>query len=400
MAASWRNWSGLVACEPERIAVPRDEAELAGLVASSNGPVRVAGSGHSFTAVCATDGILLSLEQMTGVLETDAEAGTAIMWAGTRIADTGAPLLEAGLALENMGDIDRQALAGAVSTGTHGTGPTLGNFATQVVGLRLVLADGTLLDCSETQEPEIFQAARLSLGGCGVLARITLRVLPAYKLHERTWPEPFESALEQMPALIAGNRHFEFFWSPAVDACAMKTLNPTDEPIGEIAPPIPATGRMVRYLGPEYVDWSYRVLPSERKLLFNEMEFSVPAENGPDCVHEIRQLMQTRYPEIIWPIEYRTVRADEIWLSPHSGRPSVTISIHQAAELPHQPFFADAEAIFRNHRGRPHWGKLHSHTARELRDLYPQFDRFRAVREQIDPAGRFLNDHLRSLFLD
>jgi hypothetical protein len=233
-----------------------------------------------------------------------------------------------------------------------------------------------------------------------VLSRITLRVLPAYKLHERTWPEPFESALEQLPTLIADNRHFEFFWSPAVDACAMKTLNPTDEPIGEIAPPIPANGRMVRYLGPEYVDWSYRVLPSERTLLFNEMEFSVPAANGPDCVREIRQLMQSRYPEIIWPIEYRTVRADEIPLSPHAGRPSVTISIHQAAELPHQPFFADAEAIFRNHRGRPHWGKLHSHTARQLRELYPQFDRFRAVRERLDPAGRFLNDHLRTLFLD
>jgi FAD/FMN-containing dehydrogenase len=398
--AAWRNWSGLVTCAPERIAAPRDEAALAEVVAGSAGPIRVAGSGHSFTAVCATDGILLSLEQLTGVLETDAEAGTATIWAGTRIADTGAPLLDAGLALENMGDIDRQALAGAVSTGTHGTGPTLGNFATQVVGLRLVLADGTLLDCSETQEPEIFQSARLSLGACGVLSRITLRVLPAYKLRERTWPESFESALEQLPALIAGNRHFEFFWSPAVDACAMKTLNPTDEPIGEIAPPIPATGRMVRYLGPEYVDWSYRVLPSERTLLFNEMEFSVPAEHGPDCVREIRHLMQTRYPEISWPIEYRTVRADEIPLSPHSGRPSVTISIHQAAELPHQPFFADVEAIFRNHRGRPHWGKLHSHTARQLRDLYPQCDRFRGVREQIDPSGRFLNDHLRTLFLD
>src|SRR3954470_15456399 len=344
MATTWQNWSGGVRCEPERIEIPGDEAALATIVGGGSGPVRVAGSGHSFTPVCATDGTLLSLEVMTGLVEADAQAGTATIWAGTRIADTGAPLLAAGLALENMGDIDRQALAGAVSTGTHGTGPTLGNFGTQVVGLRLVLADGTLLDCSPTHEPEIFAAARVSLGAFGVLSRITLRVLPAYKLHERTWPSPFDAALEEMPALIAGNRHFEFFWSPAVDVCAMKTLNPTDEPVGEIAPPIAAEGRMVRYLGPEYVDWSYRVLPSERTLLFNEMEFAVPAENGPDCVREIRTLMQTRHPEVIWSVEYRTLRADDIPLSPAYGRPTVTISIHQAAELSYQAFFDDAEA--------------------------------------------------------
>ncbi len=180
----------------------------------------------------------------------------------------------------------------------------------------------------------------------------------------------------------------------------MKTLDPTDEPVGVIAPPVPATGRMVRYLGPEYVDWSHRVFPSERTLLFNEMEFAVPEAAGPDCLREIRALMQTRYPDVIWPIEYRTVREDDVPLSPASGRATVTISIHQAAELSHQAFFRDAEAIFRNHRGRPHWGKLHSHTARALRDLYPRFDAFRAVRERLDPRGRFLNEHLRALLLD
>ena len=400
MAATWQNWSGGVRCSLERIATPTSEAALVEIVAGDSGPVRVAGSGHSFTPVCVTDGTLISLEAMTGLVETGTQASTATLWAGTRIADTGEPLLAAGFGLENMGDIDRQALAGAVSTGTHGTGPTLGNFGTQVAALRLVLADGSLLDCSPTQEPEIFAVARVAVGALGVLSRITLRVLPAYKLHERTWPEPFESALEQMPTLIAENRHFELFWSPAVDACAMKTLNPTDLPIGEIAPPKPATGRMVRYLGPEYVDWSHRVLPSERTLLFNEMEFAVPAENGPDCVREIRALMQTRYPDVIWPIEYRTVRADDIALSPAYGRATVTISIHQAAELAYAAFFADAEAIFRNHHGRPHWGKLHSRTARDLHALYPEFDRFRAVRERLDPQGRFLNDHLRRLFLD
>lgn len=400
MAETWRNWSGSVRCSPTQIAVPRDETTLAAVVAAGSGTVRVAGSGHSFTPLCATDGTLISLEALTGLIETDAQAGTATVWAGTRIADLGEPLLAAGFGMANMGDIDRQALAGAVSTGTHGTGRTLGSICSQVAGLRLVLADGSLLDCSPTQEPEVFTAARVAIGALGVLARITLRVLPAYKLHERTWPLRFEACVEQMTDLIASNRHVEFFWSPRDDACAMKTLNPTDAPVGVIAPPQPAEGRMVRYLGPEYVDWSHRVFPSERTLLFNEMEFAVPEVAGPACLREIRRLMQTRYPDVIWPIEYRTVRADDIPLSPAYGRATVTISIHQAAELPHEPFFRDAEAIFRSHAGRPHWGKLHSHTARELQALYPEFDAFRAVRERLDPHGRFLNDHLRTLLLD
>jgi FAD/FMN-containing dehydrogenase len=403
MTETWQNWSGGVRCSPARIERPADEAALAAIVAESAGPVRVAGSGHSFTPVCATDGTLLSLEDMTGLISTgslDGGANTATVWAGTRIVDLGQPLLDAGFGMANMGDIDRQALAGAVSTGTHGSGRTLGSISSQVAGLRLVLADGSLLDCSPTQEPEVFSAARVSIGALGVLSRIMLRVLPAYKLHERTWPAPFDACLEQMPDLIDENRHFEFFWSPRDDACAMKTLNPTDEPVGEIAPAVPAEGRMVRYLGPEYVDWSHRVFPSERTLLFNEMEFAVPKEVGPACVREIRRLMQTRYPEIIWPIEYRTVRADDIPLSPAFGRATVTISIHQAAELSYEAFFRDAETIFRSHNGRPHWGKLHSHTARDLRALYPQFDAFRAVRERLDPRGRFLNDHLRRLLLD
>ena len=400
MVETWRNWSGSVRSAPEQIVAPGDEAALSALLASNTGPVRVTGAGHSFTALCETAGTLLSLDGLRGIIETDAQAGTATIWAGTRLHDLGEPLHAAGFSLENMGDIDRQVLAGAVSTGTHGTGRTLGSFSTQVVGLRLVLASGDLLDCSATQEPAFFEAARLSLGALGVLSRITLRVLPAYRLHERTWPVPFEVCIDQMAARIAENRHFEFFWSPAVDACAMKTLNPTDRPVGVIAPPIPAQGRMVRYLGPEYVDWSHRVFPSERSLLFNEMEFAVPEAAGPDCLREVRALMQSRYPDVIWPIEYRTVRADDVPLSPAYGRPTVTISIHQAAELPHQPFFRDAEAVFRNHHGRPHWGKLHTHTARDLRILYPRFAAFQAIRERLDPTGRFLNDHVRALLLE
>jgi FAD/FMN-containing dehydrogenase len=393
----WQNWSGGVICAPVRIVSPSTEAELVTILTATDGPVRVMGSGHSFTPLCATDGTLISLEGLTGVVATDPAAGTATIWAGTRLSDLGEPLLAAGLGLVTMGDIDRQTVAGAISTGTHGTGRTLGSLSTQVVGLRLVLANGGVLECSEHREPEVFSAARVSMGSFGVISQVTLRVLPAYHLHQRTWPAAFGDCLEQLPSRVDATRHFEFFWSPTDDACAMKALNPTDLPIGEIAPPFPAPGRLARYLTPERVDWSHRIFPSERTLLFNEMEFAVPEEAGPDCLRAIRDLMVTRHPEVIWPIEYRTVRADDIPLSPAFGRATATISIHQAAELPHERFFVDAEAVFRRYGGRPHWGKLHHYTARELRALYPQFDVFRALRERLDPQGRFLSSYLRNL---
>ncbi|MEP7200818.1 MAG: D-arabinono-1,4-lactone oxidase [Chloroflexota bacterium] len=403
MTPSWMNWSGSVSCAPQRSATPTSEAELIALVRQAqrdNLTVRVAGTGHSFVPLCATDGALISLDSLQGVVATDRAALTATVWGGTKIHQLGEPLLAAGMAMENMGDIDRQSIAGAVSTGTHGTGHTLGNISTQVVGLRLITADGDALDCAPTTEPEIFRAAQVSLGLLGVVSQIALRLLPAYRLHERTWVASFDECFAQMDALIAENRHWEFFWSPRDDACAMKTLNPTTaEPFtGPPAPP-DVSGRLGRYVKAERIDWSHRIFPSERNLKFNEMEFAVAAAHGPDCLCEIRQLMLTKHTDVLWPIEYRTLHSDDICISPASGRETIAISAHQAAELPHQNFFADVEAIFRNHHGRPHWGKLHSHDARELRDLYPQWERFHAVRARLDPSGRFVNDYLRAQVL-
>lgn len=398
---TWQNWSGGIIATPRAVAAPTSEAALIDAVVAANRArteLRVAGTGHSFVPLCATTGMLVTLDSLQGVVAADTAGERATVWAGSKIHQLGEPLLATGLAMANMGDIDRQAIAGAVSTGTHGTGRTLGNISTQVVGLRLVLASGESVDSSPEVEPEIFNAARVSLGLVGVLSRITLRLLPAYRLHERTWLATFDDCMAQLDDLIAANRHFEYFWVPGEDTCAMKALNPTDLPIGTaLAPAPPATGRLTRYVQPERVDWSYRIFPSERNNRFNEMEFAVPAASGPDCVREIRELMRRRHPDVAWPIEYRTLRADDIPLSPAQGRDTVTISIHQGAELPYRDFFADAEAIFRNHRGRPHWGKIHWHAARELRDLYPQWGHFLTIRERLDPERRFVNAYLREM---
>lgn len=403
----WTNWSGSVSCNPQSINFPTSEAELQEIVhsASSSGKtIRVVGTGHSFVPLCATDEVLISLDQMQGKVEMASQPGQATFWAGTKIHQIGEPLWNCGLAMANMGDIDRQSIAGAVGTGTHGTGQTLGNISTQVTGLRLVLASGEILDCSETQEPEIFKAAQVSLGMLGIVSQVTLRCLPTYHLHERTWVAGFDECLENLDQHIANNRHFEFFWSPNEDACAMKVLNPVALS-AEDAASVPIVkevssevkGRLARYIKDERIDRSYRIFPSERNLKFNEMEFAIPAANGVDCLREIRQLMQTRYPQVLWPIEYRTLAADDIWLSPAFGRETVTISIHQAAELDPYEFFADAEAIFRNHKGRPHWGKMHSHRANDLAQLYPNWDRFLHVHQSLNANRFFTNPYLRTL---
>ncbi|MCX6047356.1 MAG: FAD-binding protein [Chloroflexi bacterium] len=413
MPEPWANWSGSVTCAPHSVVRPHSETEISSLVRQANqtnAHIRVAGTGHSFVPLCASDEILLSLDHLQGVVATNRDLRQATVWAGTKIHQLGDPLWASGLALANMGDIDRQALAGAISTGTHGTGASLGSISTQVIGLRIVAASGESIDCSPTVEPEIFKAAQVSLGALGIITQVTLQLLPAYQLHERTWIASFDECLADLETNINANRHFEFFWVPSENVCAMKALNlaqagatPTLQRLernaqGELTKAgFCLTGRLPRYIDDDRLDRSYRIFPSERNLKFNETEFAVPAPNGPDCLREIRQLMQTKYPAIIWPLEYRTLAADDIWLSPAYQRATVTISVHQAAELPYQPFFADVEAIFRNHQGRPHWGKIHAHTARELSQLYPLWDKFQTIRTWLDPQGMFTNDYLRTI---
>ena len=393
----WQNWSGSVTANPARIATPHSESEIAELVRQSTGTVRVAGSGHSFVPLCDSNDLLLSLDNLRGIVSIDAQRQQATVWAGTKLHELGRPLFDVGLALENMGDIDRQALAGAVATGTHGTGRGIGNMSTQVVGLQVISPTGERVTIDAESTPDLFNAARVSLGAFGVMTCITLQLLPAYRLHERTWIDSYDDCISSLDDYIAATRHFEFFWSPVEDACACKALQPTVEAARADTPSSPSNAEGAqRYVGGDRIDDSYRIFPSERNRLFNEMEFALPEAAGLDCLTAIRRLMLHEFPEVRWPIEYRTLAADDIWLSPAYQRETVTISIHQAAELPCRDFFMAAEKVFRAYEGRPHWGKMHFHSAEELAALYPMWDRFHATRRQFDPDGRFMNDYLRS----
>lgn len=389
MPERWSNWSGSVTSEPRRIVRPRTEEDLVSAMrgAAVDGlNVRVYGTGHSFMPLAATDGVLISLDDLQGIVSCDPSRMTATVWAGTKLTRVGELLLERGFAMEQLGDINVQSIAGAIGTGTHGTGPSLRNIPSQVVGLRIVTTGGEILECTTESDPDLMRAARVSMGTMGVFSTVTLRVLPAYQLHERIWQLGADDCLEQLDDLIAATRHFEFFWYPRTDRCECKRLQPTTE---DPATPLPEGER---------VGWSANILPSVREMKFNEQEYSVPAEAGPDCFRAVRKRMLSHHPGVVWPVEYRTLAPDDAHISTAHERATVAISIHQDARLPFHEFFDDIEAIFVAHDGRPHWGKIHTRDAAYLRRQYPRWDDFCAARDRMDPAGRMLNPYLAGLF--
>ncbi len=384
-AGTWSNWSG---SQQHKAALMRPDsvAGVQALVRTAAGRgqrVRAVGTGHSFVPFW-TDDLIVSLDALSGVIEVDRSLGQATIAAGTKLHDLGPLLWAEGLSLPQQGDIDRQSLAGAISTGTHGTGPTLPSLSNYVRALRLVTADGEVRRLTAAADGAQFAAACVAQGTFGILVDITLALDTAFNLHERTWSCSFDACAATWVDEVARNRHFEFFWTPAGDSCEMKTLNKTDAPTAKLGER-------------EYIAPAWQAFPSDRDIRFNEMEYSVPASSGWECLLELRAMMLRDFPRLPWPIEFRTLAADALPLSPASGRDTVTLSVHQGAERDWRPLFDSAEAIFRNHRGRPHWGKLHSLAASDLRALYPEFESFRAARATFDPEGRFLNRYLADL---
>lgn len=417
--AAWSNWSGSVTAEPARIAAPKTIAELQGIVREAS-RVRVRGAGHSFMPLCETDGALLSLEHLEGELEIAPDRKTVTAPAGWSLKRLTAALWAAGLQLPNQGDVNPQALAGAIATGTHGTGRALGSLSTIARAFRLVTADGSVVDCSATERPDLFEAQRLSLGMLGVATRITIEVLPAYRLEERIESRPLAEILEGFDEIAAAHRHAEFFIFPYADTVYLKTLHPTEEPdegdlsgeeddaaFGAImdacaADPsvIPAMHRRIaaalrpsRRVGPAHL-----IFPSERSVRFEEMEYELPRANGLTALKAVIDWIRAGERPVAFPFEFRCAAGDDIWLSPFNRGDGASISMHQYAPMPWRDLFAEAEAIFRDHEGRPHWAKRHTLTREDVDALYPMAPRFRAVRRGIDPGGKFLNNHLADLF--
>ena len=425
----WKNWSGYVACPDARVVTPGTDAELADALRGAHQAsqaVRVVGGGHSFSPLVASDGLIVSLDKLQGVIAIDTETRIARVRAGTRLWALGDALAAHGLAMENLGDINVQSLAGATSTGTHGTGIAFGNLATQIVGMKFLRADGSEASASAVEDPELFAGGRIGLGSLGVLTEISLKLVPSYRLRLERDTMDLEECLARSDELVAANRNFEFYWMPHSGVVQTKAWNTTDAPvdkhdwkrwandvllenttfgllcnIGKAVPALcPPISRLCASLlsHSEQVDASHSMLSTVRSVRFNEMEWSLPAAHGADALREIRALISRREFPLMFPLEYRWVRADDLWLSPNHGRDSVHISVHQFRGMPFERYFDAVQAICLNHGGRPHWGKVHSLKGRRLAALYPRWDDFLALRERMDPAGRFLSPYLRELF--
>jgi FAD-linked oxidoreductase len=421
--AGWRNWTGDEACTPAAIAHPATIEELSAAIAGAAQKglrVRVAGAGHSFGDIVCTDGLLLKLDRMADLIDVDRASGLVRVQGGITIKALSRRLALHGLAMENLGDIDAQSIAGAISTATHGTGARLANISSQVRRLTLVLADGSALECSAMRDGELFRAARVGLGSLGVIAEVTLRCVPAFVLRGVDAPAPLAETLERFEELALGNDHFEFYAFPHADTALTRTNNRIEEQprprtrvsayvndvllrnhafglgcrIGRRFPRrIPQLNRLVTRLASrtERRESSAAIFASPRLVRFTEMEYGLPREHTPDAVRRVLEMIPRRGFAVPFPIEVRTVARDDALLSTAGGRDSGYVAVHMFEGMAWEPYFRAVAEIMDELGGRPHWGKRHFQTAATLRARYPEWDRFQAIRARLDPGGRFAN---------
>ena len=427
--ATWANWGATYTCNPARISSPASEDEIATIVAAAadrGERVKVAGSGHSFTDIACTDGTLIKLDNYDKVLDVDRDASTITAQAGITILQLSDALAHFGLAMENMGDVGYQTISGAISTATHGTGERFRNISSQVVALSLVLANGDVLHCSPEKDPEAFKAAQVGLGALGVLSTVTLRCVPAYNIHSVQEPRRLDDLLDNFDELCAKNDHFELFWFPHTEWAQSITNTRTHEPppaklrrtgarayvndillenhvFGMIQRAAEVRRQWIPGLAAitaktmsrkEMADRSDRIFANTRLVRFAEMEYAVPRSELVAAVKDVRAMIERRGLLISFPVEVRAVASDAIPLSPAYGRDTGYIAVHVYHKFEYEPYFREVEAIMNEHQGRPHWGKLHFQTAATLRERYPLWDSFIAVRDRLDPDHRFGNAYL------
>ncbi|WP_445281154.1 D-arabinono-1,4-lactone oxidase [Streptomyces sp. DSM 118148] len=424
---TWRNWGGNVSARPAREVAPASVEELAAAVrrAAEDGlTVKAVGTGHSFTSIAATDGVLIRPRLLTGIRGIDREAMTVTVEAGTPLKRLNAALAREGLSLTNMGDIMEQTVSGATSTGTHGTGRESASIAAQIKGLELVTADGSVLTCSAKENPEVFAAARIGLGALGVVTAITFAVEPLFLLTAREEPMPFDRVVAEFDQLWAENEHFEFYWFPHTGNTNTKRNNRSagpEQPVGQLAgwfedeflsngvfqvaqwvgraapATVPAIARISsRALSARtYTDIPYKVFTSPRRVRFVEMEYAVPRAALVDTLRELKAVVDRSGLRVSFPVEVRTAPADDITLSTASGRDSAYIAVHMFRGTPYHAYFTAAERVFTAHEGRPHWGKVHTRDAEYFSRVYPRFAEFTALRDRLDPERLFQNDYLR-----
>ena len=431
----WRNWSGLEEAAPSEVATPTSVEAVVEAVRRARGAgttVKMAGTGHSFTAIAAPEHTLLRPDGLRGVVEVDREAMTVTARAGTPLKDLNLALERLGLSLHNMGDIAEQTLAGATSTGTHGTGGTAAGLSAQLAGIELVTGTGEVLHASAEENPDVLEVARVGLGALGILTTLTFHVEPLFVVEAHEQPMTWDAALASYDEMVASAHHVDMYWFPHTDAMVVKQNVRTDLDPGEQDPPsrlaawwedelvsntafgalcrvgsrspglVPRINRVAgRTLSERrYSDLAHRVFVSPRRVRFREMEYAVPREVGLDVLRECRRVIEASDWRIAFPVEVRTAPADDVPLSTSHGRDSLYLAFHVPADTDHRAYFGGLEPLLREAGGRPHWGKVHTRTAADLAPAYDRFDDFLAMRDRLDPDRVFANPYLRRVLGD
>jgi FAD-linked oxidoreductase len=425
-STAWQSWSGLATAQPRQVLSPTCGDDVVAAVRAARGRglgVKMVGTGHSFTEIAVADGVLLRPDRLVGVRSVDRDAMTVTVLAGTPLHVLNARLDGLGLALHNLGDIDRQTVAGAISTGTHGSGGQWASLSAQVVGVELVTADGSVVTATPDVDADLFQVARLGLGAVGILTAVTLRVEPAFRLHAVEEPMTWGEVVGGFDDLVEQHHHVDIHWFPHTDRALSKRNDRTTDParplsrvralvdddllsnrvfgltnrLGNAAPGlVPTLNRVASraLTARSYVDAAHRVFVSRRLVRFREMEYAVPRDAGMRALAEARRVMERGGWPISFPVEIRFARADDVWLSTAYRRESVYLAFHVNAQTDHTPYFHEVERVMRAHDGRPHWGKLHTRAADDLAPAYPRWDDVRRVRDRVDPDRLFANRYL------
>lgn len=432
LAPPRHNWSGSVRFDPERVAAPRSEAEVVSLINAARAEgktVRVVGGGHSFTPIAAGSDVLITLDGFHGLVRADVDAGLATLYSGTRLFRVRDLLAPLGLGLSVMGDIDSQSIAGAIQTGTHGTGSDFTGFAGMVRGLRIALADGSVVEASEEHNSDLFHAARLGLGMMGVILEVTLQCVPRYSLALSEAIEPLDTVTRSFMKRADNLDHHEFFWFPRTGRATTRTFTrvssetprerrgaagewverellgnitweqlcrlsyvarPLTRPIADFASRV--------FKGASMVDDAPAVYANSRRVRFHEGEFAIPAERFEEAFAALRSRLDDENVRVVFPLEIRRAAADDVWMSTAYQRDSVYIAAHTYHLCDPVPYLLMVQRTLEPFGARPHWGKMHWMRGEQLRQLYPKWDEFLAVRHQADPDGMFLTSYLRSVF--
>lgn len=429
MMHTQKNWAENVQWNPSEVKYPSSEIEIQQVVLealNAKKKIRIIGTGHSFTALCTTNEVLVSLDNYQGITSVNKEKNIATVKGGTKLRLLGELLFSEGLAMENLGDIDVQSIAGTISTGTHGTGVNFGTISTQVIALKFINGKGEIISCSKTENESLLKAAQVSLGCLGIITEISIQCVPAYKLKLQNKKEKLNDVLATLPQRNLENRNFEFYWIPYTDTAWTKTSNivKNSEPdkvnffnywteyvlenyvfkvFCELARVFPSQNKTVANITAASINnvkkvyHSHKVYATQRMVKFTEMEYNVPAEAYQEVFKDITKLVNSKKFNIHFPIESRWVKGDDVYMSPAYGRDSAYIACHVYKGKEYQQYFKALEEVFRAYDGRPHWGKMNTLTSVDIATMYPKYETFMEHRKEQDPNNIFVNIYIEKL---